>query len=119
MVAAIKLAMVPKITSSTPKKATELATKHPAVTPTITGQPNSAANGIMQSARRNCIGPWPATPKTMTKTAYKLVKTIVKAISLVFILFFNLPTPGFLMRNGWEVPPTRNCNKSHRLLKNF
>jgi hypothetical protein len=92
--------------------------KHPAVTPAITGQPNKAVKGIRQSATRNCIGPKDIGARTIIKTAYRLEKTIAKLISLVFILYLYLPTPGFLLRNGWEAPPTRNWKRLHESLKN-
>jgi hypothetical protein len=96
-----------------------LPKKQPTDTPAITGQPNKAANGIRQSATRNWIGPKDIGAKTMTRTAYRLENTIAKLISFVFILYFYLPTPGFLMRNGWEVPPTRKWKRLHESLKNI
>ena len=85
----------------------------------LTGQPNRAANGIRQSATRNWIGPKDIGAKTITRTAYRLENTIAKLISFVFILYFYLPIPRILLRNGWEAPPTRNPRNYRNLLKTF
>jgi hypothetical protein len=96
-------------------------TKHPAVTPTIAGQPNKAASGIRQSATRSCTGPKDIGAKRMIKTAYKLVNTIVKLISVVFILYFTSRLRDFYCGTGGRhhLPATEidytNCLKTFTL----
>jgi len=118
---AIRFAREPNVTSVMilGMGLTTLAMAPPIVTPAATGHPNTMDKGIRASATLIWTSSKLILDKVTTRTAYKLAKIAVNAMSLVPSFNFPPPTPGFIMAERVEVhSPANNCYAHHSRLLN-